>query len=141
MAWCRTLSSLRSNHTGLPRTARDVAHGSRSLSRYGHTSVLVVGWSWTEMKMRHATFWQRPLETVPWGTGKPASSSRKRLGKGVLYCCPRGRTVASHLAEPGTPRHLCGGVSVLTPMSYRLVRNWYFHVYYGHSQLNTFLPL
>jgi len=36
----------------------------------------------------------------------------KRLGRGDRYGVVRDGNVASRLAEPGTPRHLCGGVSV-----------------------------
>jgi len=35
----------------------------------------------------------------------------KRLGRNDRYCAVREGTVASRLAEPGTPRALAGGVS------------------------------
>ena len=61
---------------------------------------------------RRAQHLDESLGTVPWGTGKqpaPLRRGRERLGRGGRYCLVRENTAASHLAEPGTPRFLCGG--------------------------------
>ena len=64
---------------------------------------------------RRAQHLDESLGTVPWGTRETACSSSE--GQGTpgetwpLLPCLREDTAASHLAEPGTPRFLSGGVS------------------------------
>ncbi len=51
------------------------------------------------------------IRRYPGAQGNPRARLVKRLGRDDLYCPIRDGRRASHLAEPRTPRILCGGVS------------------------------